>query len=119
MVTTTASFLNEPAKGALEAIQQIHQEGVTNLVKMAARQVESFKVYSNLGVGQLQAAIEVRDFEGLQALISQQTDVLTKATERLVADVRAFAELGIESVSEARKPIAEAAPEAPAKVKAA
>lgn len=117
MFTMTLSSLNEPAKGVLEPIQKFNQKAIANMEKLATRQMDSLKVYLDLGTSQLKAAADVRDFGGLQTLLFRQTDVLKNATERFVADARAFVEIGVESVSEAAKLSAE--PAAPKKSKAA
>lgn len=108
MFTPTLSSLTEPAKGVLEPIRKLNQQAVVNMGRLAAGQIDSLKLYSDLGIGQLKAAAAVRDLEGLQALLSQQRDVLRKATDRLVADARAFVEMGMASLSKVKKPNAEA-----------
>lgn len=113
------SSLDEPVKGALEPIRQLNQHAVANVEKLAVRQIDSLKVYSELVIGQLKTAAEVKDLEGVSALISQQTDVLKTVTERLMADAKAMIDIAVASLSHGIQPSPEAAPVAPARIKAA
>lgn len=117
MFTPTLSSLTRPATGVLEPMQELNQQALASVEKLTARQIESLQIYTDLGIGQLKAAAAVRDVEGLQTLVSKQRDVRKAATERLVADAKAFVEMATESLSEVTKPSAETV--APEKSKAA
>ena len=122
-------------EGLLEPIQKFNTAVFATAQKLTARQTASLMTYTELALDQLKAASEVKDVEGLQTFLSKQTDVLKEVGERLWADTKAIAEMGIEFVSEAQKistpeaPVASVktektpvrkpqAPAAPAKAKA-
>lgn len=122
MITETVSALTEPGKSVLEPIRKVNQQAIAAVEKLAARQTDSLKAYSDLGVGQLKAVAEVKDVEDLQTLMSKQVDVLRAFGECLMSDIKAVAQIGVDFVSQATKVGAEqaaAAPAAPAKAKAA
>ena len=119
MITETLSVLSTP-QGVLEPIQKLNRALVASAQKLTARQIASLTTYSKLGLSQLQAAAEVKDVDGLQTLISKQKDLLKACGERLWADTKAVAEIGVEFVAEAQRVGSEVTPSAPpAKVKAA
>ena len=101
MFMKTLSALTEPTKGVLEPVQKLNQHAVATVEKLAAHQIESLKTYSALGVGQLKAAAEVKDVEGLQTLMSKQIDVLSEFGEQIWADMKVVAEMGVEFVTQA------------------
>ena len=103
MITDTLSALIKPTKGMLEPIQKLNQEAVATVEKVAARQIDSLKAYSDLGVSQLRVAAEVKDREGIQKLLSKQTEVLRAVGECLMSDFRAIFEIGAGYASQAKK----------------
>ena len=119
MFTETLSALTKPTEGVLEPVQKLNQQAVAAVQKLAAHQLRSLKTYSELGVGQLKAAAEVRDVEGLQTLMSKQTDVVRELGERIWADTKELAQMGVDFATEAKKIGSQAAPAAAAKAKAA
>lgn len=118
MITETLSALTKPTKGMLDPVLKLNQEAVATVEKLAAHQIDRLKTYSNLGVSQLKVAAEVRDIEGLQHLMSKQTEVLQKFGECLMSDFKALFEMSADFVSQAKKIGAEAAPALPIKTKA-
>ena len=103
MINKTLSALTDPTKGLLEPAHRLNQQAVTALEKVTASQIDSLKTYSELGVGQLKAAAEVRNIEGLQNLLSKQSDVLKEVGSRLTSDVKAFFQIGADFVSQSSK----------------
>jgi phasin family protein len=119
MITETLSALTKPTQGLLEPVQKLKHHAVSTVEKLAAHQLESLKTYSDTGVGQLKAAAEVKDIDGLQNFMSKQTDVLRALGEQVLSDLTATAQLGVDFLSQATKVGAKAIPLAPAKPKAA
>jgi phasin family protein len=120
MITETLSALTTPTLGVLEPIRKLNKAIVASAEKLTARQIASLTTYSQLGLSQLRAATEVKDVDGLQTLVAEQKDVLKACGERLWADTKAVAEMGVDFVAEAQKVGSEVAPAAtPAKAKAA
>jgi phasin family protein len=117
-MTETLSALTDPAKGMLEPVQKLNQEAVSMVEKLAEHQIKSLKTYSALGVSQLKAAAEVKNVEGLQDLMSRQTDFMRKFGECLMSDFKAIFAMGTEFLSKATKVGAEPVLEAPVKAKA-
>lgn len=109
MINKTLSALTDPTKGLLEPAHKLNQQAVTALEKVAAYQIDSLNTYSRLGIGQLKAAAEVRNVEGLQNLLSKQNDVLKEVGGRLMSDVKTFFQIGAEFVSQSSKMGAQAA----------
>ncbi len=103
MITETLSALTKPTKGVLEPVQELNQQAIATIEKLAAHQIDSLKAYTELGVNQLKAAAEVRDVEGLQNLLSKQTDVLRKVGDRLMSDFKAISQMGTNFVSQSTK----------------
>ena len=119
MITETLSALSTP-QGLLAPVQRLNKALVASAERLTARQIASLTTYSTLGLSQLRAAADVKDVEGMQTFLSKQKDVLTECGERLWADTKAVAEIGVEFVSEAGKVGSDVAPAAPpAKEKAA
>jgi phasin family protein len=115
MITETISALTEPTKGVLEPVQKLNQQAVTTVEKLAARQMDSLKAYSDLGVSQLKIVAEVKDVEGLQNLVSKQVDFLRAFGECLMSDIKAVAQIGVDFVSQATRVGADETAAAPAK----
>ena len=107
MITETLSALTEPTKGVLEPVQKLNQQAIVSVEKLAAHQIESLKTYSELGVSQLKAVAQVKDVEGLQNLLSMQTDFLRKVGDRLMLDFKEIFRLGADIVSQSTKAGAE------------
>ena len=103
MITQTMSALTNPTKAVLEPVHKLNQQTLIAVEKLAALQIDSLKAYSELGVSQLKAVFEVRDVEGLQNLLSNQTDVLKKVSDRLTYDFQAILRLGADIVSQTRQ----------------
>lgn len=118
MVTKTLSALTEPGKNVLESIQKMNQQASATVAKLAAHRIESLKAYSDLAVNQLNAAAEVKDVEGLQALMSKQSDFLVNYGRCLMSDITTTAQLGMDFLWQAAKVDAEAIPASPAKIPA-
>ncbi len=109
MITDTLSALSVPTKGVLEPAHKLNQQAIAAIEKLVAYQIDSLKAYSELGVNQLKAAVEVRDVEGLKNLLTNQTDVLKEFGERLLTDYKAISQMGADFVSQSSKVTTETA----------
>ena len=103
MITETLSALTEPTKGVLEPVHKLNQQAIAAIEKLATHQINSLKTYTELGVSQLKAVAEVRDVEGLQNLVSKQTDVLREVGDRLMSDFKAISQMGVNFISHSTK----------------
>ena len=103
MITETLSALTKTTHGVLEPVQQLNQQGLAAMEELASRQMDSLKTYTELGVSQLKVMAEVRDVEGLQNLVSKQTDVLKEVGDRLTSDFKAISQMGTNFVSQSMK----------------
>lgn len=108
MITKMISAFTEPAEGLLEPARKLNQQAVTAIGKVAAYQIDSLQTYSRLGVGQLQAAAEVKNIEDIQHLLSKQNEVLKEVGGRLMSDCKAFYQIGADFVSQSSKVKAQA-----------
>ena len=103
MMTQTLSTLTNPTKFVLEPVHTINQKVIATAEKLAAYQIDSLKAYSDLGVSQLKAVIEVKDVEGLKNLLTSQTDVLKKVSDRMLFDFKAIYQLRADIVAQSKK----------------
>lgn len=118
MTTETLSALTKSTNAMLEPVLKLNQEAVATFEKLTARQIDCLKTCSDLGMSQLKVAAEVKDIEGLQHLLSKQTDVLRELGECFVSDFKALSEMGADFVSRATKVRAGAVPALSTKTKA-
>ena len=57
MIIETLSAFTKLTRGALEPVRKLNQQAVAPVEKLAARQLESLKTYSDMGVGFLSQAM--------------------------------------------------------------
>ena len=103
MTTETFSELSTPTNNVLESANNLNHKIKTAVEKLAALQIDSLKTYSKLGTNQIKAAAEVRDIDGLQKLLSLQTDVFREIGGRLLSDFKAILPAGSDAASKSKK----------------
>lgn len=96
------SFAVLPEK-VFAQMQQYAELSMANCEKIFALQLEIAKSYSDLGVEQFKTFVEIKDAESLQAFVSKQSDVARVVGEKIISDVKAVTDLGIEINSDAKK----------------
>ena len=109
MITDTLSALSVPTKDVLEPAHKLNQQAIAAVEKLVAYQIDSLKAYSELGVSQLKAAVEVRDIEGVKNLLSNQIHVIKEFGKRLMTDYKAIFQMGADFVSQSTKVTTETA----------
>ncbi|MCB1760078.1 MAG: phasin family protein [Gammaproteobacteria bacterium] len=97
------STYNTQAEKLIVPMQQLAKLSLSNYEKMAALQFEIAQSYVDLGIEQMNAILEVKDPESLQAFVSKQADVARNVGEKMIADAKAVAELGNEFNAETQK----------------
>jgi phasin family protein len=96
MIIETLLALTEPTRNVFEPAQKFKKHAVASVEKLAAYQLESLKRCSDMAVGQLKAAAEIKDSEDLQNFLFKQTDVLRVFGEGALSDITAVAQVGID-----------------------
>ena len=76
---------------------------VENLEKLASFQLDAAKSYSDLGLQQLRAALEVSDAASLQAYVSNQQKVAETVGKKLTEDANTLAALSKDFGAEVQK----------------
>ncbi len=94
--------MNTNIETYLAPVKAINELTIKNVEKVVNHQVKTFKDNAKIGVDSLKAASSVTDVESWKSYITSQLDVARNASESLVSDARAFAELGQEYTSEVR-----------------
>lgn len=103
MKLNTYTDVIEQYKAALAPVQKLTDLGVANVEKLAALQIKSIEVYSNLAISQLKAALSVQDIEGLKTYLADQQEVVKTVSEKLASDAKSVVELGEKFTAEAQK----------------
>ncbi|WP_192034990.1 phasin family protein [Halomonas sp. YLGW01] len=71
--------------------------------KLMAAQFDAVKAYSDLGLGQARAALDVKDAEGLRSYVEGQQKVAKDVGERVKADTEKVVAMNQEVVQQAQK----------------
>lgn len=95
--------LTKQQEAAVATLQKLNKLAVANVEKLAALQMGALREYSDLNLKQLKALVEVRNPQALQDYLANQGESLKTLSEKLVADSKAVAELGVDFNQEAQK----------------
>lgn len=95
--------MNQQQQNMLATLQKLNKLAVSNVEKMTVLQMNTLRNYSDLTVQQMQAIAEVKSPQQLQDYLNQQTESVKAMAEKIVADAKAAAELGVEFNTEAQK----------------
>lgn len=97
---------------------------VSNIEKVAEFQLGAIKSYAELAMKQWKQVAEIRDIESLKDFGSNQSEVVSELSQKIVEDMKALGEMGMELktqvediVAEAKNPTEEAKEEPKAKAK--
>ncbi len=101
--------MNATVEKYLEPVQQLNALAITNIEKLVKQQVKFLNETSEIGLGQLRSATEIKDIEGLQSYIQGQAEAAKTMSERLLAESKYITELGTEYSNEVQKIFKEAA----------
>lgn len=85
---------NNQFGNVLAPAQKFNALVVANVEKLVQFQLAAVETYSQIGLQQLRAALEVRDPQSLQAYVSNQQQVAKVVGEKLANDAKALAGLG-------------------------
>lgn len=95
--------LGDQALKLISPVKEFNKLAVAKAEKLAYLQLASLQSYSELGIAQLKAALEVSDPDSLQVYVSKQSEFLKTLAEKLAEDTRAVAELSKEFSEEAQQ----------------
>ncbi len=87
--------LSTQIKQSLEPMNKIGSLVQANFEKLAELQMQSFKTYSELATRQLKAMANVRDLDGLKALGTTQTEIAGEISQKIMADLKEIADMGM------------------------
>lgn len=87
----------------INTVQKFNQLTVAKLEKLTALQMNALRGYSDLSIKHLKELAEVNNPQALQAYLGKQSESIKSVSEKLVADTKAAAEVGVEYGQEAQK----------------
>lgn len=76
---------------------------ISTLEQLTATQFASLREYTELNLGQLKAAAEIRSTEDIQEYVRKQQDYLKTLGEKLAADAQALSAVGKDFIEQAKK----------------
>ncbi|WP_440998030.1 phasin family protein [Arhodomonas sp. SL1] len=79
-----------------EPVRRLSEVAMEQAEKVAHHQLDSARVYVDLGLEQLRAASEVRDAKALQGYIDRQQDIAARFGRQVTDDVETLAGFGRE-----------------------
>lgn len=92
---------------------------VEHVEKLTNAQLESARAFSEVGLNQARAALEIRDQAGLQAYVEKQQQAAKQVGEQIQGDVQKIAALNEEFAGNAKKLVEGSVKSASKKAKAA
>ncbi|MFD2228683.1 phasin family protein [Alkalimarinus sediminis] len=81
---------------------------VSNIEKVAEFQLGAVKSYAELAMKQWKQVAEIRDIDGLKDFGASQSDVASELSQKIVEDMKALGEMGMEFKSQVEEIVAEA-----------
>ncbi len=102
--------MNTYFESYLAPAKAINELTIKNIEKVVNHQVKTIQDNAKIGLESLKSAAEIKDVDGWKAYVTGQLDVARSASENLVSDAKAFAELGQEYTNEIRSIVESAIP---------
>lgn len=87
----------------MATVQKLNQLAVAKVEKLTALQMNALRGYSDLSIQNLKELVEINNPQALQAYLGKQNESVKSVGEKLVADAKAVAEVGVEYSQEAQK----------------
>lgn len=97
MTNDVLSVLNEK-----RPVRRLNRLAVGYVEKLAAMTLAKLRFYSDVGITQLNSALEVRDVESLRDYVAGQRELLKTIGELLLADARKLVQMGFDFGTEVR-----------------
>ena len=76
-----------------EPLLKANKLWVENMEKMLVFQMNSFKIYMDIGINQMRAAAEINDVKSLQDFCKRQTDIAQTIQQKLLHDAKLMSDL--------------------------
>lgn len=95
--------VSKQQENLVATVQKLNRLAVANVEKLVALNMDTLRNYSDLSLNSLKALVEVKTPEALQAYLGKQGEVIKSVGEKLVADAKVVAELGVEFNQQAQK----------------
>lgn len=100
-LTTQATSFYEPM-GKINALM------VSNIEKVAEFQLGAVKSYAELAMKQWKQVTEIRDIESLKDFGSNQSEIASELSQKIVEDMKALGEMGMDFKAQVEEIVAEA-----------
>lgn len=75
-------------------VRKLNALMLDNTEKLVSFQLDRARSYSELGIKQMRAALEINDSKGLQSFLSEQTKLASTLSQQLTDDARTLASMG-------------------------
>jgi phasin family protein len=85
--------LNDKAQNILEPIGKVNKAVVSNLNALFDIHSKSISAYTELGLDQAKAAMEIRNTESLTAFVKQQSEMAENVQAQFKGDIEKMSEL--------------------------
>ncbi len=95
--------VSKQQENLLATLQKLNTLAVSNVEKMTDMQMGTLRGYSEMTVQQMRAIAKVKSPQQLQEYLAQQTESVKAMAEKIIADAKAAAELGVAFNKEAQK----------------
>ena len=106
MYDTNFKQINEQfEKNVLGPAREVAKMGLEHVEKLASVQLEAAKAYSDMGVKQARAALDIRDQEGVKAYMENQQQFTQSFADRLKGDAEKVVALNQEFAEKAQKAV--------------
>jgi len=92
--------LNEKAQSLFKPANKVGKLVVENVNELIEIQSKSLGAYTELGMGQAKAAMEIRDTESLSAFLKQQTEIAESVQTQFKGDIEKMSELATKATKE-------------------
>ena len=99
--------LTTQSQAVVEPVQKLSKLAVANAEKVAALQLATLRSYADLGIAHLKAAAAVQDPKGAQEFVAKSGELAKLVGEKVVADAKAFGQLGTQFNAEVQKLVQE------------
>lgn len=93
MVVNLFNRVMETPQALPESVIRVNKLFIENLEKMLVFQMNSLKIYFDIGINQIRAAAEITDLESLQDFCVRQAEIAQTLQRKLLNDARLMSEM--------------------------
>lgn len=103
--------LNNQYQNAFEPYVKYNQLVAKNFTDLTNLQLQSARVYADIGLAQLNANSQIKDPQSLMASGSKQLETMTRLSQQMIEDGKKLSNLANEFKAELEKLVAESVPQ--------